>query len=111
VGFDLYILKEGESTAELEARESAEHFGLRTKTMRELQELALQAGAGVVLSGDEEPMTPGEAREIADKLELFIASSQPGETGSHTDEEMLEIAHDFVSFCRRAAEQGGYVTW
>lgn len=110
LGFDLYILRKGESLEEFERRESAHHFGYRTRTMVELERLAEQAGtdpvAGMV---GEEVVSPTRAGEMPKKLRAFLADVEPGPSGSFTDQEMLELAAAYASFCEQAAEQGGIV--
>jgi hypothetical protein len=111
MGLDLYILARGETVEELERRESADHFGLRNKAMSELGKLTEEAGTGLIVGGEDEPIPPEAAAEIAHKLRSYLAETEPGPPGSPTDEEMRGIASDFASFCERASEEAGYVTW
>ncbi len=78
--------------------------------MSELESLAEQAGTGPVAgyAGDE-VISPAQAGEMAKKLRTFLADVEPGPKGSLADQEMLEIAAAYTSFCERAAEQGGIV--
>ena len=82
MGFTFYVLHRGESIEELDARESADYFALKTKTTVELGKLAAQAGVDPIPTGDNVAVPPDQADEIARNLRRYLATSEPGPAGS-----------------------------
>jgi hypothetical protein len=109
MGVDLYVLRPGESLAELERRESADHFGLRNKAMAELERVAAEAGIERITISHEESISPGEAAQIARGFRQYLSDLDGGR--DVRDPEIRQIVEQFAGFCERAGRAGGYVCW
>ena len=106
MGYDLYIVRSGESAPDVDRLDAAEHFGLPNSTMAELGQVLEVAGTADIGELAGSPTSPGDADHIASTLRAFLRND-----ACNLDQEMRGIATRFAEFCESAAAQGGYVIW